>query len=257
MTRYDAYMICTSPRSGSTLLCRLLAATGIAGKPDSHFHVPSLDAWSHSYRLSADPDLPEYERLAAIVRAALERGRGGTGVFGLRMQHNSLAFFLEKLAILHPGLPGDAARIEAAFGRTLFIHLSRKDKVAQAVSCVKARQTGLWHMAPDGTELERTSAHRNPVYDAAALRAQYQAMLAADLGWAEWFAAEGIEPMRISYDPLSADPHATLRLLLDRLGLDGNAAAGIRPGIARLSDATNRSWISRLRRELAPSENTA
>ncbi|MEM1201062.1 MAG: Stf0 family sulfotransferase, partial [Pseudomonadota bacterium] len=33
MAGFDAYVICTSPRSGSTLLCKLLAPTGIAGKP--------------------------------------------------------------------------------------------------------------------------------------------------------------------------------------------------------------------------------
>lgn len=39
---YRAYVICTSPRSGSTLLCKLLAATGQAGKPKSYFHKPDL-----------------------------------------------------------------------------------------------------------------------------------------------------------------------------------------------------------------------
>lgn len=29
----EAYVICTAPRSGSTLLCRMLGATGIAGQP--------------------------------------------------------------------------------------------------------------------------------------------------------------------------------------------------------------------------------
>ncbi|MBT6203829.1 MAG: sulfotransferase, partial [Rhodospirillaceae bacterium] len=42
MARYQSYVICTSPRSGSTLLCSLLAATGLAGNPCSHFHDPSI-----------------------------------------------------------------------------------------------------------------------------------------------------------------------------------------------------------------------
>ena len=32
-----SYLICTTPRSGSTLLCELLADTGIAGRPDEYF----------------------------------------------------------------------------------------------------------------------------------------------------------------------------------------------------------------------------
>ncbi|HBF29284.1 Stf0 family sulfotransferase, partial [Rhizobium sp.] len=31
MAKFSSYVICTSPRSGSTLLCKLLAATGISG----------------------------------------------------------------------------------------------------------------------------------------------------------------------------------------------------------------------------------
>ena len=34
MANFDSYVICTSPRSGSTLLCQLLAATGVAGDRD-------------------------------------------------------------------------------------------------------------------------------------------------------------------------------------------------------------------------------
>jgi Uncharacterized protein conserved in bacteria len=60
------YLLCTTPRSGSTLLCRMLQAMGQAGRPDPHFHVPHLSAWLEDYRL--DPaTLPS--RTAAL-RAA-------------------------------------------------------------------------------------------------------------------------------------------------------------------------------------------
>src|SRR5829696_10459407 len=34
-----SYLICATPRSGSTLLCDALDATGIAGHPEEHFEV--------------------------------------------------------------------------------------------------------------------------------------------------------------------------------------------------------------------------
>src|SRR3954469_24130707 len=34
-----AYLVCATPRSGSTLLCETLRATGIAGNPHEHFEV--------------------------------------------------------------------------------------------------------------------------------------------------------------------------------------------------------------------------
>lgn len=250
MPPFQSYVICTSPRSGSTLLCRLLAATGVAGRPASLFHEPSLDDWRERFGLASDAERDERQALAQIFASALERGRGGTGIFGLRLQRHSFGFFREKLAILHPDRHGDLARLEAAFGSTLFIHLTRLDKAAQAVSYVKAQQSGLWHRASDGTELERLSPPREPVYDAALLRSTHDTMTTADREWEAWFAEQGIAPMHLTYETLSADPSAALRRVLEALGLDPAPAANAVPDVARLADATSRDWTERLRSEL-------
>ena len=248
--RYDAYVLCTSPRSGSTLLCKLLTATGCAGCPASYFHRPSIADWATSVDLPPPaPEADEREALAAIFRAVVVAGSGTTGVFGLRLQRHSFGYFMAKLALLHPDAADDAARFRAAFGRVLFVHLTRGDKIAQAISYVKAEQTGLWHMAPDGTELERLAPPRAPIYDAAAIRASVATMTAYDRDWAAWFEMAGVAPMRLTYDALSADPVDTVAQVLDRLGLDRGAAAGITPGVKKLSDGTNEAWAARFRAE--------
>src|SRR5919197_6386428 len=33
------YLVCATPRSGSTLLCQLLERTGVAGRPDEYFEA--------------------------------------------------------------------------------------------------------------------------------------------------------------------------------------------------------------------------
>jgi LPS sulfotransferase NodH len=43
MAKYDSYVICTSPRSGGTLLCKLLAAVGVARRSKRSL-VQSLSA---------------------------------------------------------------------------------------------------------------------------------------------------------------------------------------------------------------------
>lgn len=252
MARYDSYVICTSPRSGSTLLCNLLTQSGVAGQPNSHFHRPSIDAWLESFNLTRDAEKPEREILAEIFQHAIERGTGGTGLFGLRMQRHSFDFFSEKLAVLHPGLPNDIDRFQAAFGRTLFIYLKRDDKVEQAISHVKAEQTGLWHVAPDGTEIERNAPPSEPVYDAEAIQARLDEATDLDRRWENWFAAEGIEPLRISYQQLSGNPQAALRRVLERLGLDGEVATGVEPGVAKLADEISDQWAARFQSELGP-----
>lgn len=249
MPKFDSYVICTSPRSGSTLLCKLLAATDISGKPESYFHTPSADNWAKTLDLTLTDAASEQEAIADIFEAVRAKGRGNTSIFGLRLQRHSVDYFLQKLAKLHPDNPTDLLRFEAAFGRTAFIHLTRMDKVEQAVSYLKAEQTGLWHQAPDGTELERISPPAPPQYDAAAIQERYDRFQAFDRGWTRWFTAEGIHPIRITYEALSADPIGTLRDLLDQLGLERMAASGVTPMVAKLADHTNADWATRFRAE--------
>ncbi len=131
--------------------------------------------------------------------AALTKGRGANGVFGVRIQHKSLQYVLDQLAGMYPDLTTDRARIDAAFGPTVFVHLTRGDKLAQAVSFVKAQQTGLWHQAPDGRELERLSPPQTPVYDPQQIRHWHDSFVAADAGWRHWFATQSIAPLRITH----------------------------------------------------------
>ncbi|TGV90976.1 Stf0 sulfotransferase, partial [Mesorhizobium sp. M2D.F.Ca.ET.145.01.1.1] len=107
----------------------------------------------------------EREFQLAYLNAAIGAGKGDTEIFGLRLMRENLDELSAILDQVYPGLASDTARFERAFGRVLYIHLSRENKLAQAVSLVKARQTGLWHIAPDGTEIERVGPAREPHYD--------------------------------------------------------------------------------------------
>ncbi|AMN54869.1 sulfotransferase [Labrenzia sp. CP4] len=250
MIGYSSYILCTSPRSGSTLLCKLLAATGVSGHPGSYFHKPSKEDWLEDLNVDVVPGENEQATLRRIFAAAIEKGTRGKGLFGLRLQRHSFDFFMKQLAVLYPDGSSDLTRLEAVFGKTLFVHLTRADKVDQAVSFVRAEQSGLWHRAPDGTELERLSEPRELQYDAAEIRACHDRFTRFDRDWQAWFEIQGISPLRITYDALSADPQATLRLVLQRLGLEASAAEGVVPSVAKLADATNADWVSRFRAEL-------
>lgn len=253
MAAYYSYIICTSPRSGSTLLCKLLASTKIAGNPNSYFHRPSVSAWCDALNLTQNRGLAEHDVLEKVFRAVVAEGSLETGMFGLRLQRHSFDFFVQKLAVLHAGLSTDLQRLLAAFGRTSFIHLTRQDKVEQAVSLVKAEQTGLWHIAPDGRELERLAPGFEPEYDGEQIRAAFDQLNAFDRAWRRWFEAEGIEPLRITYEALASDPIDVLRRVLDHLGLDSAAANDVTPEVAKLADRVNEDWARRFRAE----ENSA
>ncbi|MBL4810918.1 MAG: sulfotransferase [Rhodobacteraceae bacterium] len=244
-SRYKSYMICTSPRSGSTLLCKLLEETGVAGNPGSYFHNPSLASWLQSNGLNADAFSTHEAALRAIYNAAIAEGRGDTAIFGLRMQRKSFDFFMQQTALLHGDMQTDVARIEAAFGPTLFIYLTRASKLDQAISLVKARQTGLWHMAADGTELERLSEPQQPYYDGAAIGHHLAELKQLDEAWKTWFRHENVQPLEVSYDRLSSDPRRILADILNALGLQKSLAANASPPTQKLADATSRQWAAR------------
>jgi LPS sulfotransferase NodH len=248
----DSYIVCTSPRSGSTLLCYLLSQTGVAGNPGSWFHEPSLEAWLDDYGLPRNQALSERELLGNVFRAATAAGSRGTGVFGLRLQSHSFAFFTKKLAVLHPDFSNDRQRLAAAFGQTSFIHLTRDDKLAQAISYVKAEQSGLWHMSSDGTELERLAPPRVPTYDAGSIRRRFEQFANDDSDWNRWFDREQIDPLRTTYEALAHNPRETLCRVLDHLGLDREAARGVNPDVAKLADSDSRQWADRFRKEHGP-----
>lgn len=56
---FDTYVICATPRTGSTLLCGLLESSGVAGHPASYFNRRGL----HDYATSWQPARPRDGRI--------------------------------------------------------------------------------------------------------------------------------------------------------------------------------------------------
>jgi LPS sulfotransferase NodH len=129
------------------------------------------------------------------------------------------------------------------------VHLSRKDKVAQAVSRIKAEQTGLWHVNADGTERERVKSGQAPVYEARSLTEQVAEYERHDAAWVHWFVQQEIRPVNITYKALSHNPQATLATLLSAIDLDPAFAETVEPRTTKLADNESQAWATRFRTE--------
>jgi LPS sulfotransferase NodH len=242
---FNAYIICGTPRTGSTLLCNLLAATKRAGNPDSFYGRKFLAWWAKEWNLPSPETMSERDYAIEYLNTAIEVGKGGTDIFGLRLMRENLGELSDILDRIYPGLPSDRARLEKAFGKILYLHLSREDKLAQAVSLIKAEQTGLWHVAPDGTEIERLAPPKDPEYDFERIRRELAELESYDTAWNSWFAEQQITPLRIGYETLSADPAATLTRICTALGIPAPKSEDVKPGVAKLSDAISLDWMRR------------
>jgi LPS sulfotransferase NodH len=241
---FAAYIICGTPRSGSTLLCDLLKQTGVAGRPDSYYRLPSIPDFVQRFGIAPGEGL-DFER--RYLAAVIEAGTADTGMFGLRVHALSILDLLGRLAMLYPAEPTDRARIDAAFGMTIYLRLRRHDKLAQAISRLKAEQSGLWHRHADGGAREQVKPYEAPVYDAARLMALIDETLEHEAVFDAWAAGQGIMPVDVSYEDLSADPKATLAKVLGALGRDPAMADRAEVQTAKLADATSREWAGRFR----------
>lgn len=244
----SSYIIAATPRSGSTLLCDLLSGTGIAGQPQSYYRREDILDYARKWGVSS-PDVIGDEAFERTYLEAVRRaGAAQTGIFGLRLMWSSVAELSARLSAIHPDRLDDPARFEVAFGKPLYIHLSRQDKVAQAVSLLKAKQSGLWHRAADGTERERLAPPAPLVYDADRLAGLVEELETDDAAWNGWFSRFGIEPLRLTYERLAAAPQAVLAQALSALALDPRIAASVDARTAKLADKTSLEWARRFGR---------
>lgn len=244
-----SYLICGTPRSGSTLICEMLYRSGVAGRPNSYFREVDIAYWAGKWGvdLTEGTDTPAFDR--AYLAAMREAGAAGTGIFGLRIMYSSLADAGRRLERAF-GAAGDVAtRLGEAFGPLLYIHLSRGDKLGQAVSLVRAEQTGLWHLNADGSVLEGAEERPDPIYDGKRIAVVLAELEEDDRAWDSFFAAHGITPLKLTYEGVTAAPQRALAEIFGHLGLDEDIAHAMAVPTAKMADASSRDWVERFRRE--------
>jgi trehalose 2-sulfotransferase len=151
-TQTTSYLVCATPRSGSSLLCGLLAGTGVAGRPEEYFWRGDEGSWSQRWGVSGFAD---------YLRAAIAHGSTPNGVFGAKVMYGYLPDLLGSLVEL-PGGRGldDRSLLERVFPNLCCLWIWREDVVAQAVSWSKALQTNVWSVGD-----ERAPAATPPRFD--------------------------------------------------------------------------------------------
>lgn len=248
--RADAYFICATPRTGSSLLLGLLESTGVAGRPEAYFREPDEQLWADRWGLNpTDDGRVDY---GEYVRAALAAGRTDNGVFGAKLMWGTLDEVVEKLAAVYPDDAGpeaeaDLALLNRAFGEIRFVYLRREDVVAQAASWLRAEQTGTWYIG-DPTPGAGTE---EPHFDAASIQEYEECIAQHNAAWEQWFSTCAIEPFVALYEELCADMVGVTRGVLDFLQLDLPAGRDIVARHQRQRDGLSAQWIDRYRAESA------
>ena len=238
----SSYLLCATPRSGSTLLCGLLASTGVAGRPESYFRAPDQQWWADRWNVlrRADGSIDYRD----FVRAARTAGTSANGVFAARIMWGTLDEVVSQLR--DAGSTGaDLDVLTESLGLVRFLFLRRRDTVAQAVSWAKAEQTRYWH--PGDVTVAQPRYSFEQIHHWHALVNQHNA------AWQEWFRRHHIHPYELWYEDLTADLAATVNHLLTYLGLPSLPGQRLVPRDRRQADQTNADWIVRYRATVAES----
>ena len=225
-----SFFVCSTPRTGSTMLGDLLADTGLVGRAGEYF--------GEFFRRDVVPGLSR-RRFDDYVVDCTRHARG-TGTLGIKLHWDQLEVFLHLLR-LRRGLSGRGDRevIEAVFPQPRFIWMTRADTLAQAVSWWKAMTTGKW---TDGRLV--TGEAR---FDADGIAGRVRRIDEHNGAWRRWFRANGTEPLHVSYEELVADPTGVARRVLELVGVDLPEGFSVSPRTERQADAVNEDWIRRYR----------
>jgi LPS sulfotransferase NodH len=244
-----SYLVCASQRSGTELLCRCLAATGVAGRPQEYFlaedpaKLPDWGFWEEG-PFAAGHDVSDSESYLALV---YRLGSTANGVFGAKIHWNNLRWALAKFSEM-PRFAGldRAAILHAVFPDLRVVNVTRRDRVRQAVSWARMAQDGMW-VAPAGQpEPAWPPATGAPRYDYG-LIAGLEALIAeSETGWREVYNELGLTPYQVVYEELSSPDgyEQTIRGLLAHLGLDDYRGPIPAPRTRRQSNDLNEAWAA-------------
>jgi len=251
-----AYLVCATPRSGSTLLCEMLRDTGRAGRPLEHFEILRHSGLPRQPREYFE-DLPDPELLKLLARPQsdgpsreapvdwwariVREGIGDNGVWGGKLMWGHVDDLVCRAREL-PGLAGVGLEevVHELLDDPQLIFVTRGDRIAQAVSLWRAVQSQSWR-----ADEERDA--ESVVYDFTGIDHLVGQLESDERAWREWFARTGRRPTEVTYEQLESAPGDTVGAVLRVLGLPD---AGVTvPSLSRQRDDLSELWIDRYRRE--------
>jgi trehalose 2-sulfotransferase len=213
-----SFIVCSLPRSGSSLLCELLAASELAGAPSEFFDRNQMDAFRATWKV---------DTFDGYIEALLSKKTSPNGLFGVKAHYHQL---VEAFGDTGPG---------TVFPNLHLVYIRRRDHVGQAVSFARAIQTEQW-----------TSGHEPPSdpprYDRDQIRSLLEWIRREEAAWEQWFAACGAPLHRVVYEDFTADIENTVLSVMRFLRIDLPSSFELpSPTLDRQADALSRDWAAR------------
>jgi len=236
-----SYIVCSTPRTGSTFLCSLLKATNLAGKPESYFRSQDVEARVEAWKIRQTDGSFSF---SDFLNCVLRRGRTDNDVFAARIMWGTMEELTNNLRSI--GMTGgDREVLSSAFGPTKFVYLKRQDLVAQAISRLRAEQTNVWHIRG---KVDQDAARLRVWYDQKAIQYFVEEAKDHNQNWNEWFQRFEIDPLRLIYEDLDDNGKAEASKVLEFIGVR-HPSFPKEVSNVRLADEISKEWADRFRVE--------
>lgn len=276
-----SYLVCATPRSGSTLVCQTLIRTGVAGRPEEYFEalrssgvprrpeeyfhgVGDRTIFDHlaerSEGFNPVPRSPLWSRTAydRYLDWVFEVGTTENGIFGAKLMWGYVEDFVSLLRNIPEYREVPMAEIlSEVFPDLTFVRVVRANKIRQAVSLWKAVQTATWRdesPAGSGQEPEDVDAsykgfvngHRPALrFHYGAIRHLLDQLIQQEAAWDAFFEHARIKPVFVLYENFAAEVEASTRNVLERLEIEAPADLNLETKTKKQSDGINDDWSRR------------
>lgn len=196
----SSYLILSTPRTGSTMLCSALEQVHGAGRPIEYLHPRVLARHGLSGRAGAE---------TALQILSADAKRDGHAL-GIKLHFDQfMPLYVENGRITPEG-----DRLLQSFA--VHILCTRRDKIMQALSFFHARRKNLWasrDAADEGRDDYAFSSELSPIITG--IMHEFQMHESA---WRATCQRLGIRPVEIVYEDLAADPGREVTRVLNTLG---------------------------------------
>lgn len=235
-----SYTIWFSQRTGSTLLCRGLQSTGLAGKPSEWLNASDL------------LDKYQLDNYAELQKRLWQLGSTPNGIFGVKTGAGEPYFSkIIKTFKQFPGCnPESNNRVEIwenALPNHKHIYMTRRNKVRLAVSWWKAIKSEEWHrkqgQSPVDADLKNKYSYR-------AIAHLFAECSMREAAIQEFFAEGSIVPLTIVYEDFILSYEKTIRNILDYLEIVNSEKVAIaNPPLQKLANDLSEEWVQRFRKD--------
>lgn len=239
-----AYLICTSPRSGSSLLCDGLAKTGRAGAPAEFFdHRNAVTAhWMRRFGIA---------RASEYAEKIIEATSTPNGVFGTKLHWTTHPDMHRAFSdCLRNGADGARQSLDellrTRFSDVRYVWLRRRNKVAQGISHFRATCNDYWQRvkSPNADSDRRPNA---APFDFLAIDRTIAWAREYDRRWKSYFTYHRLLPLELFYEEFAASYDAHIRRVLEFIGVAHDDLPEMQPSLERMADDTSLEWEQRYR----------